>query len=111
MSASLAHGEKPSPFHSRKRMSSWLILIMVMDVEGSGVTSSFQSMPIRVKPILQSAFPVTSRVGPWGQERRKSLPDFDLSEILLPLLEAEDGDSRLSFSLPTAGQSLCSSSH
>lgn len=81
------------------------MLIMVMDVQGSGVTSSFQSMPIRVKPIFQSAFPVTSRVSSWGQERRKSLPDFLLSELLLPLLEAEDGDSRLGFSLTTAGHS------
>lgn len=87
------------------------MLIMLMDVEGSGVTSSFQSSPIRVKPILQSAFPVTSRAGPWGQERRKSLPDFHLSEVLLPLLEAEDGDSRLGFSLTAAGHSLRSCSH
>lgn len=81
------------------------MLIMVMDVEGSGVTSSSQSMPIRVKPIFQSAFPVTSRVSPWGQERRKSLPDFHESGVLLPLLEAEDGDSRLGFSLTAAGLS------
>lgn len=66
VSASLAHGENPSPFHSRKRRISWLTLIMVMDVVGSGVTSSFQSMPIRVKPILHSAFPVTAHGGRRG---------------------------------------------
>ena len=58
------------------------------------LSSSLQSMPIRVKPIFQSAFPVTGRAGPRGWERRKSPPDFSAWKLLLPLLEAEDGDSR-----------------
>lgn len=92
----------PSPFHSRKGTGSWLI--MVMDVEGSGVTSSLQSTPKEVKPILQAAFPV--RVSPWGQERRKSLPDFHLSESPCHCWRQQAG-----LLTHKAGHSSCSSSH
>lgn len=58
------------------------------------LSSSLWSMLIRVKPIFQSAFPVTGGAGPQGWERRKSPHDLSARNLLLPLLEAEDGGSR-----------------
>lgn len=75
------------------------------------LSSSLQSIPVRVKPIFQSAFPVTGRAGPWGWGRRKSPPDFSAWKLLLPLLEAEDGNSWLGSSPETGGLSLCSCLH
>lgn len=75
------------------------------------LSSYLQSMPISVKPIFQSAFPVTGRAGPQEWEKRKSPPDFSAWTLLLPLLEAEDRHSWLGSSPETAGHSLCSCSH